>query len=82
VLRLEVHPEAGQREDLFRPLLALRDLPLLLARRRQRREPLDLVHVRALEGVVEPVRQGLHRGQVVDPAGNLERKRGRLGRRR
>jgi hypothetical protein len=43
VLRLEVHPQARQREDLFRPLLTLRDLALLLARRGQRWEPLDLV---------------------------------------
>ena len=75
VLRLEVHPEAGQGEDFLRPLLALGDLPLLLARRRQRREPLNLVHVGALEGVVEPVRQGLHRRQVVDASGYLSMNR-------
>ena len=61
VLCLEVHPEARQSEDFFRPLLALCNFTFLLAGRRQCGEPLHLVHVRALEGVVEPVGQRFHR---------------------
>ena len=60
MFRLQVHPEAGQGENLLGSLLALGDLALLLVGGGQGREPGHLIHVGALESVLEPVGKGLH----------------------